>query len=55
MNFDEDDVADKFSKIEPISTWISLVQNLKILLKLIRMRPLPVSYDKYIDFYGLTN
>ena len=39
-NFDEDDAVDKFSKIAPISTWISLVQNLKILLKLIRMRPL---------------
>ena len=38
MNFDDDDDVDKFLKIETVSTWISLVRNLKILLKLIRMR-----------------
>ena len=42
MNFDEDDIVDKFSKITLIQIWISLLRNLKILLKLIRMRPLPV-------------
>ena len=51
MSSDEDDVVDKFSKIESISTWISLEQNLKILPKLIRMRPLEAPKGGRSDIY----